>query len=304
MLKGEKDPKETEKDSDGNSKVADPAKDAGNSDDSGSGAGAKKEDENLTLEESTYKQRYGNATREFQDFKSKKEEEVKALREALGLGPDDSLDKITKKDQNQSDGSKDDQKKDDDSNGEKDDKDQNKNQDDNADANKSVNDKNDLGDKKETPVDPSSLSYDNLVDPTERTAMDLVWDDFAEKHPEVDTDVAVRQEIIKEFKRFKTDALGNRVSLKKALADTYSWINRDKEIEKAKQEAYDKALLEATKNSNGAIQQPPASKNTDGEGQKTELSSKEREVAKKLHMTDEEYKKFKENPDDEDDDEE
>lgn len=282
MLKGEKDPKETEKDSDGNSKVADPAKDAGNSDDSGangSGAGAKKEDENLTLEESTYKQRYGNATREFQDFKSKKEEEVKALREALGLGPDDS-------------------------NGEKDDKDQNKNQDDNADANKSVNDKNDLGDKKEAPVDPSSLSYDNLVDPTERTAMDLVWDDFAEKHPEVDTDVAVRQEIIKEFKRFKTDALGNRVSLKKALADTYSWINRDKEIEKAKQEAYDKALLEATKNSNGAIQQPPASKNTDGEGQKTELSSKEREVAKKLHMTDEEYKKFKENPDDEDDDEE
>lgn len=279
----------------GNSKVADPAKDAGNSED------GKKKEEELDLEEMTYKQRYGHATTQFQklqDEKNKKDVENAALREALGLGPDDPLPEKKKDGEEEDKGEKKPEvpAKPEDKKEEEEDDEGGEGQEKKPEVDTKV-----VDEKK--PEVPATANYDSLVDDSERTALDLVWDMFAEKHPEVETDAELRQAVINEFPRFKKDALGNRVSLKKALLDSFAWVNRDKVVEKVKQESYQKGLLEASKNNNGALN-PSPSKQTELNPKSTQkLSPKEQTVAAKMKLTEEEYLKWK-NEDTKDDDDE
>jgi len=306
--KDEKDSKGSD-DSKDNSEVVDPDK-KGNSDDSG------KKEEDLSFEEITYKERYGKSTEEFQKLKAIADKREAKLREKFGLSDDDDLDAFleAKEDKDAKDDSKKDSDKDSDHDSKKDSEDDSDEDDSDDDDNddedeedakkKTTEDKDDKNSKDEEDDKSSKLSVRDMVDKSERTAMDLTWDRFSEKHPEVETDAKLREKIIKNFNRFRQDEAGNDLSLREALEETFFYANARNEIEKGKKEAYNKALLDAKKNEKGTMRETSGKKSETPN--KKELSQAEKKMARSFGMSEEEYLKHKSESgdDDYDDDDE
>jgi len=225
----------------------------------------KKEKKETDLEEMTYKERYGNSTKEMQAIKN----DPAKLREFLGLDPDASLDEhfgSKKSDDNQDAG--------DDTGDDKDDSD----------------DTDDKDDQDQGSDSDDSLPYDKMgIKAEQQVAIDMVWDNFAEKHPEIETNPKVRDALQKNFFRFLLDEAGNRRKLKSALEDTYKFISMDQDIKKAQDQARNEGIIKATANKSGAVQS--SSSKTVKSQPKNELSPKQKMIAEKMGIKEEDYLK-------------
>lgn len=271
------DEKDLSKDS--NSEVGD--SDNAKSDNSGT------KDSKMDLEEMTYKERFGNSTREFQTYKETRDQEAKTIRELFGLKEDEAIDpeklkaKIIQDKKDEDSEKKDDDDVDDDSDS--------KDDDDSADSDKDSEDNKDTEDKKSTD-NSSNVDIIDLVDDSERTAMDLVWERVAEKYPELNSDAELRKQISREFNLFRKDSAGNKLPLRESLERTIKFVNYDREVEKAKKKGFEEGILKATGNKAGEI----APKTSKTQVTKTiVLSDEEKNVAKKMRMSEEDYAKWK-----------
>lgn len=264
------DEKGTSDNADDSGKSQDDNDDSGKSDDKDEKKQEEKQPEKkIDLEEETYKQRYANSTKEIQELKK----DPAKLKEFLGLDPDASLDEhfgTTKKDDETSDD--DDDEDSDDDNDQDEDKDDDKQGDD-------------------------ALPYKQMnIKPEEQAAIDLIWDNFEDKHEDI-AQPKVREALTKNFFRFLYDEAGNRRKLKNALEDTYQYISMDKQIKKAQEQARNEAIIKTQNNKNGAVQSSsskPAKKEP-----KNELSDKQKMMANKLGVSEEDYLKNLNSGDDE-----
>jgi hypothetical protein len=223
------------------------------------------EKEDVDLEDLKYKERYAQSTKEMQKIKS----DPAKLREFLGLDADASLDEHfgTKK-------------------AEEEDKEEEEEKDEEKEE------------SKDEISNEDSLPYDRMkVKAEEQAAIDLVWDNFAEKHPDIEKP-KVRDMLTKNFFRFLTDEAGNRRKLKNALEDTYKFISLDETIKKAQDQGRNEGIIKSTQNNSGAIQSS-SSKPVKSQP-KNVLSSSEKAVAEKLGVSPEDYMKNKIEEEDED----
>lgn len=247
---------------------------SGNADDSGKSQDEEKDEKDETekkeekpvekkvdLEEMTYKERYANSTKEMQALK----EDPEKLKKFLGLDPDASLDehfgfkKEPASSENDDEESEKDQETDDE---EKDETEQGSDE---------------------------NLDYKKMqIKNEEQAAIDLVWDNFAEKHPEIDKNPKVRESMQRNFFRFLTDEAGNRRKLKYALEDTFRFISMDDEVKKAQNQGRNEGIIKSQQNKEGTVQSS-ASKTpkTEPKG----LTEQQKTMAAKLGIKEEDYLK-------------
>jgi len=253
--------------SEGNSKVEVPANEAGNT------QNTEDKQEDLSLEESTYKLRYGNSTKENQKLMA----QLNLAKKKLGLSESDELTEEEEKAV------------------EEEAKEEEKNEKsapvEESEEVETDDDSDEEEEKKVVSDNQSPYDYQSIGEKGEEAAVDIIWDNFVERHPDIESNSKLREGLILETKRFRSDALGNRVPLKKALDDAYFWVNRDNVIKKAKIEAKDEGIIEATKNKDGEIKQ--TSSKSISVKNKLRLSDKEIEIAKRMGISEEDYIKNK-----------